>query len=159
MCCTIISNAKINIFWSLNCTFLRILEYCAGLAVLLHHLIIDISTDWRLLIVRHCQGSGIRQYTVHIPLRLKSQRIVLYVRNKWYNAHEFTRKKNETNHETISHRFEIQQIPVESQTRQDLGGALDHTEDDEYRHIYTIYIVQRPQYILNGSFQFVLYLS
>ena len=30
-------------------------------------------------------------------------------------------KKNETNHETISHRFEIQQIPVESQTRQDLG--------------------------------------
>ena len=49
-------------------------------------------------------------------------------------------KKNETNHETISHRFEIQQIPVESQTRQDLGGALDHTEDDEYRHIHcTLY--------------------
>ena len=30
-------------------------------------------------------------------------------------------KKKQSNHETISHRFEIQQIPVESQTRQDLG--------------------------------------
>lgn len=46
-------------------------------------------------------------------------------------------KKNETNHETISHRFEIQQIPVESQTRQDLGGALDHTEDDVTDILYT----------------------
>ena len=63
-------------------------------------------------------------------------------------------KKNETNHETISHRFEIQQIPVESQTRQDLGGALDHTEDDVtdiYRGLST--------YILNSSLQFEPYSS
>ena len=61
----------------------------------------------------------------------------MYIPCKWYNAHEFTRKKNETNHETISHRFEIQQIPVESQTRQDLGGVLDHTEDDVTDILYT----------------------
>ena len=50
-------------------------------------------------------------------------------------------KKNETNHETISHRFEIQQIPVESQTRQDLGGALDHTEHDVTDILYNNYTI------------------
>ena len=68
----------------------------------------------------------------------KSQRIVLctyhVINVQRPRIHE---KKNETNHETISHRFEIQQIPVESQTRQDLGGALDHTEDDVTDILYT----------------------
>ena len=35
-----------------------------------------------------------------------------------------SRRKNKSNHKTISHRFEIQQIPVESQTRQDLGTTV-----------------------------------
>ena len=63
-------------------------------------------------------------------------------------------KKNETNHETISHRFEIQQIPVESQTRQDLGGALDHTEDDVTDILYTTYLVY---YILFRALSSITY--